>query len=173
MPKYTKETIADLIDGKLAWPTLKNIMSGAKDPDRFEMYLEILQERVAWDETILVPIAEHLYVVQKGDERVVKCDCGHEFCDYRMNWKLFSLMYTRNTDERLGEVYEGLHRPDADWSEIREYYCPGCAAQLEVEAVTPGYPIIFDFLPDIDGFYDARPKLKKKVMGGPRRSRKK
>jgi acetone carboxylase gamma subunit len=165
MPTYTKEIIADLIDGKLPWVTLKNIMSGTKDPDRFEKYLEILQERVSWREKILVPVAEHLYVVQKGDTRVVKCDCGHEFGDYRVNWKLSALIHVRDTDEKMGEIFEGLHKPDTQWSEIREYYCPGCAAQLEVEAVTPGYPILFDFLPDIDGFYDVRPDLKKKIMG--------
>jgi acetone carboxylase gamma subunit len=26
--------------------------------------------------------------------------------------------------------------------------------QLEVEAVPPGYPVVFDFLPDIDTFYE-------------------
>ncbi len=165
MPTYTKETIADLIDGKLAWQTLKSIMSSDKDTDRFEKYLEILQERVSWDETILVPIAEHLYVVQKGNERIVKCDCGQEFGDYKVNWKLSALIYVRNTDEKLDEIYEGYHKPDPEWNEIREFYCPGCAAQLEVEALPPGYPIQFDFLPDIDGFYDMRPELKKKVMG--------
>jgi acetone carboxylase gamma subunit len=165
MPNYTKETIADLIDGKLAWPTLKGIMTGDKDPERFEKYLEILQERVPWKERILVPLAEHLYVVQKGGERIVKCDCGQEFGHYRQNWKLSALIHVRDTNESLDEIYEGLHKPNPEWNEIREYYCPGCAAQLEVEAVPPGYPILFDFLPDIDGFYDARPELKKKVMG--------
>lgn len=165
MPNYTKETIADLIDGKLAWPTLKGIMTGDKDLERFEKYLEILQERVPWKERILVPLAEHLYVVQKGGERIVKCDCGHEFGHYRQNWKLSALIHVRDTNESLDEIYEGLHKPNPAWNEIREYYCPGCTVQLEVEAVSPGYPILFDFLPDIDGFYDARPELKKKVMG--------
>ncbi len=165
MPVYTKEMIADLIDGRLPWVTLKNIMSSTKDLDRFEKYLEVLQERVSWKDRILVPIAEHLYVVQKGGDRIVKCDCGHEFGDYRVNWKLSALIHVRDTEEKMGEIFEGLHKPDTDWSQIREYYCPGCATQLEVEAVTPGYPILFDFLPDIDGFYDARPELKKKVMG--------
>jgi acetone carboxylase gamma subunit len=37
--------------------------------------------------------------------------------------------------------------------EIREFICPGCASLLEVEAAPPGYPIVFDFLPDLEGFY--------------------
>jgi acetone carboxylase gamma subunit len=165
MPEYNKEILKDLIDGKLPWPVLKKIMSDQKDETRFERYLEILQERTGWSEPILVPIAEHLYVIQKGGDRVVRCDCGHEFGDYRRNWKTGALMYVRDSEIRLDEIYEGLHKPDPEWAVIREYYCPGCAAQLEVEAVPPGYPILFDFLPDIDGFYDARPALKKKVMG--------
>ncbi len=35
----------------------------------------------------------------------------------------------------------------------REYYCPKCGTLLEVEYVTPGYPVVMDFLPDIEGFY--------------------
>jgi acetone carboxylase gamma subunit len=42
---------------------------------------------------------------------------------------------------------------DPRWSQIREYLCPGCMTQLEVEAVPPGYPVVHDFVPDIDGFY--------------------
>ena len=165
MPIYTKETISDLIDGKLSWHVLKGIMSSDKDEDRFEKYLDILQDRIGWEEKILVPIAEHLFVVSKGNDRIVKCECGYEFGDYRVNWKLKALIYVRDTEEKLGEIFEGLHKPDNRWNVIREYYCPGCAAQLEVEAVPPGYPILFDFLPDIDGFYDMRPKLKKKILG--------
>jgi acetone carboxylase gamma subunit len=41
-----------------------------------------------------------------------------------------------------------------DWQELREYFCPGCLTLLDVEAVAPGYPTIFNFLPDIDGFYE-------------------
>ena len=38
--------------------------------------------------------------------------------------------------------------------EIREFICPGCGTLLEVEAVPPGYPVTFDFLPDLEGFYE-------------------
>ena len=36
---------------------------------------------------------------------------------------------------------------------LREYYCPSCATQLAVEVVPPGYPPVFDMLPDLDSFY--------------------
>jgi len=38
--------------------------------------------------------------------------------------------------------------------EIREYICPTCATLLEVESVPPGWPVIFDFLPDLESFYE-------------------
>ena len=44
-------------------------------------------------------------------------------------------------------------RPSLELCEIREFYCPGCGKQLEVETVPFGYPIIFDFLTDLDTFY--------------------
>ena len=150
---YSKNDIRDLIDGKLPWERLKYIMSHPKDDDRFDKYIEILQERVSWYEKILLPLGDHLYIVRKGKERVVKCDCGHEFGDYRVNWKLNALVYVRDTDEKLEEIYPGLRRPDPRLCEVREYYCPGCGALLNVESVPVGYPIIFDFLPDVDAFY--------------------
>jgi acetone carboxylase gamma subunit len=150
---YSKEEIRDLIDGKLMWGKVKEIMSHPKDDDRFDKYIEILQERVPWREKILLPFGEHLFVVEKGRERVVKCDCGQEFGDYRVNWKLSALIFVRDNKEKLGEVYPGLRMPDPDLCEVREYYCPCCAALLKVEAVPVGYPIVFDFLPNLDAFY--------------------
>jgi acetone carboxylase gamma subunit len=154
MPSYPKDWIRDLVDGSLPWQLTKRMMSEFKDADRFDKYLAVLQERVSWDERILLPVGEHLYIVEaEGGNRIVKCDCGHEFGPYTQNWKLGALVYVRDTREKLDEVYPGHRKCDPEWMELREFYCPGCAAQLEVEAVTPGYPLIFDFLPDLDSFY--------------------
>jgi acetone carboxylase, gamma subunit len=153
MASYSKEEIENLIDGRLPWPRARAIISGPKDDDRFEKYLQILQKRVAWQEPILLPLTEHLYIVQKDDQRIVKCDCGQEFGDYRINWKLFALISVRDTNEQLDEVFFGPRKPDPEYCEVREYYCPGCGAQLEVETLPVGYPAIFDFLPDLDAFY--------------------
>jgi acetone carboxylase gamma subunit len=150
----TKEVLKNLIEGKLDWSRLKQIMSSPKDPDRFIKYLALAQERVKWPERILLPLGEHLYVVARKGARVVKCDCGQEFGDWRENWKLSALIHCRDTSEKLAEIYPGPRSPDPEWCEIREFYCPGCGAQLEVESVPPGYPITFDFLPDIDAFYE-------------------
>ena len=59
----------------------------------------------------------------------------------------------RDTAEKIAEIYPAGMGPDPAWMEIREFYCPGCGTQLEVEAIPPGYPIVSDFLPDIDAFY--------------------
>lgn len=148
-----REVLKDLIEGKLDWLRVKQIMSSPKDADRFEKYLALIQERVRWPEKILLPLGEHLYIVAKGRQRIVKCDCGCEFGDWRENWKLKALVYVRNTRQKLAEIYPGPRSPDPAWCEIREFYCPSCGAQLEVENVPPGYPVTFDFLPDIDAFY--------------------
>ncbi len=153
MTTYDKTVIEDLIDGELLWPTTKAIMSGYKDDDRFETYLEILQDRVPWDEPILLPIGEHLYIVQAQDQRVVKCDCGYDFGDYRENWKLEALVRVRGDLESIEEIYPGRYACDPQWMEIREFICPGCVTLLEVEAAPPGFPVVFDFLPDLEAFY--------------------
>ena len=108
MPTYPKDVIADLIDGKLPWEQTKRIQSSFKDTDRFDTYVQVLQEKVAWNERILLPIGEHLSIVQKGPDRIVKCDCGHEFGDYHRNWKLGALIYDRNPKE----IYPGVTGPD-------------------------------------------------------------
>jgi len=151
--EHSKQDLIDLYDGNLRWEKVKEIMSQPKDNDRFDKYIEILQERVPWSEKILLPLNEHLHVVQKDGERIVKCDCGHEFGDYRCNWKLSALIYARDDRQKLEEIYPGVKCPDPDLGEIREYYCPGCGSMLKVESVPIGYPVIFEFLPDIDSFY--------------------
>ena len=153
MAQYSKEEIEDLINGKLPWPRVRTIISAPKDDDRFDKYLEILQERVPWKERILLPLAEHLYIVEKGGERIIKCDCGYEYGDYGENWKLKALIYVRDTEGKLDEVFFGPRKPNPELCSVREYYCPECGAQLEVETVPVGYPAIFDFLPNIDAFY--------------------
>ena len=160
MARCDDQTVADLIDGELDWPKVKEIISHPKDPERFEQVIRILQGRVAWEEKILLPLAEHLYIVQKGAERIIKCDCGHEFGPYTENWKHAARVHVRNDVESLKELYRSYEHSDPDWMELREYFCPGCFTLLEVEALPPGYPVIFDFKPDLEAFYE-------KVLGRP------
>ena len=153
MTSYSKEVLRDLKDGTLAWPQVKRIMSAYKDDDRFFKMLEVHQERVPWKERILLPIGEHLYIVQKGKKRIVKCACGHELGDATKNWKLSALIHVRDSKKTLREIYPSTDLCDPEWMEIREFICPGCTTLLEVEACPPGYPIVFEFEPDIDGLY--------------------
>ena len=153
--EYSKKEIEDLMDGKLPFSMIQRMLSTFKDPDRFDKYVEILQERVSWDEPILLPYGLHLFIVQKpGGKKVVKCDCGHEFGSYQENWKLSASIRVRNKDEDFQEIYPEMMHCDPQWMELREYFCPGCWSLLEVEAVPPGYPVVFDFLPDLETFYN-------------------
>jgi acetone carboxylase gamma subunit len=88
MVSYSREVLRDLIDGRLPWPQTRRIMSAYKDEDRFFKIIAILQERVRWKDRILLPISDHLFIVQHGKRRVTKCECGKSFGDYRRNWKL-------------------------------------------------------------------------------------
>jgi acetone carboxylase gamma subunit len=149
---YPENVIRDLIDGRLPWSQTHQIMSSYKDTDRFRQYVAILQQRVAWRNRILLPLTERLSIVESGERVVVKCQCGHEYGDYRENWKLEALVRVRRTEEDIREIY-GPFGCDPDWMEIREFICPGCRALLEVEAAVPGYPVVFDFAPDLETFY--------------------
>jgi len=151
---FHKADVEMLLDGVLPWTAVQEMMRDSKDPDRFDKYVEILQERVDWDERILLPLTPALFIVAKKKGRVVKCRCGHEFGDYRVNWKVSALINVRDDAESIEEVYKGREMPDPEWCQIREYICPGCGTQLEVEAVPRGCPPDFDFLPDLDTFYD-------------------
>ncbi|MBD3254555.1 MAG: acetone carboxylase subunit gamma [Candidatus Lokiarchaeota archaeon] len=153
MVKYDEYTLERMIDGDLAWEELKQIIAETKDPDRFDKIVKILQKRVSWGEKIILPLHEHLYIVVKDGKRIVKCDCGHEFGDYRVNWKRKCRVRVRDTDEEILELYPKYMGCDTNWAELREYICPGCLTLLDVEAVPPGYPTIFNYLPDIDLFY--------------------
>lgn len=147
-----KQLVDGTIDGQDATRLLK---MSRKDKDRFWKYLAVLHERVAWDDTILLRLTDKLYIVRNGSgSRVTKCECGHEFGDYRQNWKLGCRIRTRRTNEEMSQVYDPAPAvPEAGWQEIREFFCPECVTQHGVEVVAPGYPIVFEMLPDLDTFY--------------------
>jgi len=148
--EWSKDVLRGLRDGNLDLQALLEMQKSIKEEDRFEAMLQVEREKVNFPEKILVPIGEHLYVVEKGPGKVVKCGCGYEFGDYRQTWKTNAAVFVRNTAENMEEVFQGPRRCDPSWMVLREFYCPGCATMLEVEAVPPGYPFVFDFLPDLD-----------------------
>ncbi|MDX6672455.1 MAG: acetone carboxylase, gamma subunit [Solirubrobacteraceae bacterium] len=153
--KLDAQGLRDLVDERLPRGRVRAVQSAHKDPGRFDAYIALLQERVPWDDPIVLPFGEHLHIVAKGPGAfVVKCDCGHEFCSHERNWKLEALVRVRDDVESLREVYPEKMHGDPEWNVLREYFCPGCRAQLEVEAVPPGYPVVHDFVPDLEGFYE-------------------
>ena len=153
--KVDQQTLADLVDERLGRGPVRAIQSGYKDPKRFDAYLALLQERAPFEDRIVLPFGEHMVIVAKpGGTFMVKClHCGHEFCDHESNWKLEALVHVRDSEEKLLEIYPKMMHGDPDWEEIREFFCPGCVTQLEVDAVAPGYPVVHDFVPDLEGFY--------------------
>lgn len=153
MTSYSKDVIRDLVEGRLPWHQTKRIMSAYKDEDRFFKVLEVLQERVEWTDKILLPVSDHLFIVQGRKGRITRCECGHDFGDYRKNWKRAANINVRNTEKSLREIYPNSDIPDPQWMEIREFLCPSCGTIHEVEACAPGYPIVHDFQPDLEGFY--------------------
>ena len=112
MMSYGAEIIRDLIAGQLPWHQTRQIMSAYKDEGRFLTYLAVLQQRMRWSDRILLPIGPHLFIVQSGDRRVTKCECGHDFGNYRDNWKLNALIHVRNDREALREIYPSNDIPD-------------------------------------------------------------
>ncbi len=148
-------TLEALLDERLSRREVHDIQSGFKNPDRFDQWLAVLQARVPYGERIVLPVGEGLNIAARSDgERVIRCDCGHDFCDWRENWKMHALVFVRNTAGTLQEVYPRMAHCDPEWMELRDYCCPDCARQLEVEALPPGYPVVHEFLPDLEGFYE-------------------
>jgi acetone carboxylase gamma subunit len=150
------ETLEALYDERLSRGEVKAIQSGYKDPDRFEKWVALLQARVDWDDPIVLPLGEALYIVRRltDGELTVRSHAGHDFCGAADNWKLHAPIFVRDSDELLQEVYPRMAHCDPEWMELREFYCPISGRMLETEAVTPGYPVVHDFLPDLEGFYE-------------------
>ena len=148
MTGYSDALINALVQGGLSSEEIGGLQRQEKDAGRREQVLRLEQQRLGWSEPILVCLQEHLYVVEREDRsRVVRCDCGQEFGDYRQNWKEAALIYERDGS---GEpLFRGPRVADPDWTVLREFYCPGCATQLDVEVVPRGYPFIFNFQPEL------------------------
>jgi N-methylhydantoinase B/acetone carboxylase alpha subunit len=151
----TKELLADLLDERLSRRAVHDIQSGHKDRDRFDIWVELLQERVDYDDPIVLPFGEGLNIVRRASdgELVIRTDAGADLCRWDENWKMNTVMFVRDTDELYREIYPELAHPEGDWMELREYYCPISGHLLDTEAVPPGYPVVHEYLPDIVGFY--------------------
>jgi len=148
--------VAQLIDGDIGWAELRNdVLPDPKDGERFEVTRRLLEERVDFEEPILLPLSDHLYAVGTDRGRIVKCDCGQEFCSLEENWKHHARVRVREAEADHREIYPEYQTPHPDWDfQLREWFCPGCFAQLDVDAVPAGYPVRQGFEPDVDTFYE-------------------
>lgn len=79
----------------------------------------------------------------KGD-KVIRCKkCGYEICELTKNYKEHVLhQYSRVTVvPRVGDP--AVYKLEQEL-ELRRYYCPGCAVQLECEISLPGLAPLWD-----------------------------
>src|SRR5919106_961167 len=133
-----RETLEAMLDEKLSRREIKDLQSGYKDADRFDKWIAVLQERVPYEERIVLPVGEGLNVVRSAHGQLVtRCDCGHDLCGATENWKLDAAVNVRDTVEAMREVFPKMSHADPEWQELPEFCCPSCARQLEGEGVPP------------------------------------
>ena len=84
----------------------------------------------------------NLAETDQGDMAV----CSH--CDFvygpaSHSFKYYCLIYERDPEEV--HPPERLMAPDKNWCIYREFYCPGCGTQVEVEVSPHGAPVISNY----------------------------
>jgi N-methylhydantoinase B/oxoprolinase/acetone carboxylase alpha subunit/acetone carboxylase gamma subunit len=91
----------------------------------------------------IVGITPYVDIVadKEGKKYAVCSQCGHVHCEANDNFKLHCLIYDRPSDD----YHLGRLAYDKEWCVMREFYCPSCASQVEVEAVPPGMPILWNY----------------------------
>lgn len=150
----TREFTAALVRRELSWQELLGLMRAPKDPDRFDEVLAAHQDLVEWDEQILLPLGENLFIVAKDGTAIVKTRAGAELGPWDGNWKMECNVIIRKTREDLLEIYPEEHLTiDPDLVEIREFLCPVSGTVLDVDCVPPTFPVEVDFTPDLATFY--------------------
>ena len=101
----------------------------------------------------IVDITEYL-AIDLTTERWQCRVCNHDIAGAREDYKTGLLVYDRDPREIhkpiLDDSYEFTFAPDPAWCRIVEFYCPGCATQVEVEYLPPGHPLTHDIELDID-----------------------
>lgn len=100
-----------------------------------------------------VPMTEYL-VIDLDSERWVCRVCAHDMGSAHENYKPGTLVHDRDPREIHQPIidpdrYEYTFSPDPTYCRILEYYCPGCATQIECEYLPPGHPPAVDILVDI------------------------
>jgi N-methylhydantoinase B/oxoprolinase/acetone carboxylase alpha subunit len=83
----------------------------------------------------------------KDGKVVTYCkECGFIYGDCDDNFKYYCLIYEKSPLEVFpGADSNDRMAPDPDWCVFREFYCPGCGRQIEVESTAPGTPIVHNY----------------------------
>ena len=93
--------------------------------------------------TALLNIGENLKLDLDRDQWV--CGrCQHTLGSAHENVKRGLLVGERDPRDIHPPLIEGqayTFAPNPEWVRILEFYCPGCAAQIETEYLPPGHPI--------------------------------
>jgi acetone carboxylase, gamma subunit len=88
--------------------------------------------------------------------------CGHDIASAREDYKRGLLLYDRDPREiyqaRIDAEYS--HAPDPEWCRIVEFYCPGCATQVEAEYLPPGHPLTHDIQLDVEALKTRQLRLR-------------
>lgn len=104
---------------------------------KLEPLRETKAKQLVGELTLYVNIIEN----ENGDKVAVCSKCGFAYCDASENFKLYCLVYERSPEE----IHPGILCPNKEWTVYREFYCPGCGTQVEVETTPPGTPIFNNY----------------------------
>jgi len=90
----------------------------------------------------ILEVTPYVKIVENGDgEKISVCSqCGHQYGRAEENYKLYCLVHERDPKE----VFPEYLAADKDWMIFREFYCPGCGTQVDMEATPQGTPILQD-----------------------------
>ena len=116
----------------------------------------LLQGRVDWDDPIVLPLGEALNVVRRRSdgELVIRSDAGHDFCRFDGNWKMHAPVFVRDTRRApargLSRGWRTATRSGWSCASSTARSRAGCSRSRRSRH---GYPVVHDFLPDIEGFY--------------------
>ena len=150
----SQEMTTALVQRTLSWDELLGLMRAPKEAGRFDETITAHQQLVDWDEQILLPLGENLYIVAKDGKAIVKTRAGAELGPYDGNWKMQCRVIIRRTRADLLELYpEDQLTIDPELIEIREFLCPISGTVLDVDCVPPTFPVEVDFTPDLAAFY--------------------
>ncbi len=91
-----------------------------------------------------------LEISGRGKQRAIRCSrCGHLLCNANENYKIYAL----HRAVHLSEIMPPLPTGEPYIGEYHEYFCPGCATQLQVDLFSPslgGEAVLWDTRIDVE-----------------------